>query len=223
MVTMTNIRTLGDAMANQTDSDVNELLARIAKLEALLAQRPHADTSRADIWFLLDRSGSMGAIAEYVVQSFDEFVAEQRNEAGEALMTLVQFDGEDPQDVLIDAQPLAGIGSIAGRFAPRGMTPLYEAIGMLLDRAEAHVNQVCADSADQLVVIMTDGHENASRRWTAAAIFERIAALRAAGWTLSFWAPTRTATPRGHRWASSRGTRPTSPRRPRACWLPDAG
>ena len=79
MVTMTNIRTQGDAMANQTDSDVNELLARIAKLESLLAQRPHADTSRADIWFLLDRSGSMGAIAEYVVQSFDEFVAEQRN------------------------------------------------------------------------------------------------------------------------------------------------
>ncbi|GFM17821.1 MULTISPECIES: hypothetical protein [Mycobacteriaceae] len=105
-------------MANQTDSDVNELLTRIAKLEALLAQRPHADTSRADIWFLLDRSGSMGAIAEYVVQSFDEFVAEQRNEAGEAAMTLIQFDGEDPQDVLIDAQPLAGIGSIAGRFAP---------------------------------------------------------------------------------------------------------
>ena len=173
-------------MANQTGSDVNELLARIAKLEALLAQRPHAETSRADIWFLLDRSGSMGAIAEYVVQSFDEFVAEQRNEAGENAMTLIQFDGEDPQDVLIDAQPLAGIGSIAGRFAPRGMTPLYDAIGMLLDRAEAHVNQVGADPADQLVVIMTDGHENASRRWTAAAIFERIAALRAAGWTFVF-------------------------------------
>lgn len=173
-------------MANQTGSDVNELLARIAKLEALLAQRPHADTSRADIWFLLDRSGSMGAIAEYVVQSFDEFVAEQRNEAGEAAMTLIQFDGENPQDVLIDAQPLAGIGSIAGRFAPRGMTPLYDAIGMLLDRAEAHVDKSGADPADQLVVIMTDGHENASRRWTAGAIFERIAALRAAGWTFVF-------------------------------------
>jgi hypothetical protein len=36
------------------------------------------------------------------------------------------------------------------------------------------------------VVIFTDGHENASRRWTAPAIFERIEGLREAGWTFVF-------------------------------------
>lgn len=174
-------------MGNETDTDsADDLLARIAKLEALLAQRSAAEDSRADIWFLLDRSGSMQSIAEYVVQGFDEFIGEQRKEAGEATITLVQFDGEDPHDVLIDAQSLARVASIAGRFQPRAATPLYDAIALLLDRAEAHVARSGADPADQLVVIMTDGHENASERWTAQAIFERIAGLRKAGWTFVF-------------------------------------
>ena len=146
-------------MANQADTDVNELLARIAKLEALLAQQSVADTSRADIWYLLDRSGSMDVIAEYVVQGYDEFIAEQRKEKGEATMTLVQFDGEDIHEVVFDARPLAEVKSIAGRFEPRGATPLHDAIALLLDRAEAHLRHSDADPANQLVVIFTDGHE----------------------------------------------------------------
>lgn len=173
-------------MANQTDTDVNELLARIAKLEALLTQQSEANTCRADIWYLLDRSGSMAAIAEYVVQGYDEFVAEQRKEKGEATMTLVQFDGEEIHDLVFDARPLADVKSIADRFEPRGATPLYDAIARLLDRAEAHLRKSGADPADQLVVIFTDGHENASRRWTAPATFERIEGLRKAGWTFVF-------------------------------------
>lgn len=173
-------------MTNQTSTDVNELLARIANLEALLAQQSATDTSRADIWYLLDRSGSMGSIAEYVVRGFDEFIAEQCKEQGQAAMTLVQFDGEEIHDVLIDAKSLDRVRSIAGRYAPRGMTPLYDAIAVMLDRAEAHLVHSGGEPADQLVVIMTDGLENASRRWTAAAIFDRIEGLRKAGWTFVF-------------------------------------
>lgn len=173
-------------MANQADIYVDELLARIAKLEANLARQGAADTSRADIWYLLDRSGSMGAIAEYVVQGFDDFVAEQCKEKGEATMTVVQFDGQDIHDVVFAARPLAEVTSIAGRFEPRGATPLYDAIALLLDRAEAHLRRSGADPADQLVVILTDGHENASSRWTAPMVFERIDGLRNAGWTFVF-------------------------------------
>ena len=52
-----------------------ELLARIEELERRLAQhpndtRPAADSPGADIWFLLDRSGSMASIATDVVRGF---------------------------------------------------------------------------------------------------------------------------------------------------------
>ena len=171
-------------MANQADTDVNELLARIAKLEALLAQQSVADTSRADIWYLLDRSGSMDVIAEYVVQGYDEFIAEQRKEKGEATMTLVQFDGEDIHEVVFDARPLAEVKSIAGRFEPRSDARTTRS--HCCWTAPAHLRHSGADPADQLVVIFTDGLENASRRWTAPAIFERIDGLRKAGWTFVF-------------------------------------
>lgn len=173
-------------MAKDSNQD---LLDRIAQLEQLLSQQgiavPSQEVSNIDIWFLLDRSGSMSAIAEHVVTGFDQFFAEQRAQDGTASVTLVQFDGDDPHDVLVDAKPIAKVRSIRGRFQPRGMTPLYDAIGMILDRAEQHV-ETGGDPADQLVVIFSDGEENASRHWTQQRINERIATLRKAGWTFVF-------------------------------------
>ena len=74
----------------------------------------------ADIWFLLDRSGSMSSIAEYVVSGFDGFFASQRAETGDATVTVVQFDGDDAHDVIVDAKPIASVPSIGDRFEPRG-------------------------------------------------------------------------------------------------------
>ena len=136
----------------------------------------------ADIWFLLDRSGSMASIAEYVVSGFDGFFASQHAEAGDATVTVVQFDDADRHDVIVDAEPIAKVTSISDRFEPRGLTPLYDAIALLLDRAERHGG----DDADQLVVILTDGHENASGEWTHQRLFRRIVKLRDRGWTFVF-------------------------------------
>ncbi len=148
------------------------------------AQKKSTTTTEAgaNIWFLLDRSGSMASIERDVVRGFDRFFDEQRQQAGDATVTIVQFDDTEPHDVLVDAKPLAKVRSIADRFEPRGMTPLFDAIGLLLDRAE----RGNGDAADQLVVILTDGMENASHKWTQQKLFERIGKLRTAGWTFVF-------------------------------------
>jgi len=176
-------------MADHTN---DELLARIEELERRLAQQPTpagspaSDSPGADIWFLLDRSGSMASIAPDVVRGFDTFFAEQRAQEGDATVTLIQFDDQDPHDVLVDARPLRRVRSIKSRFEPRGCTPLYDAIGRLLDRAERRLARHGGHPADQLVVIFTDGLENASRDWDAQKINARIADLRKAGWTFVF-------------------------------------
>ena len=72
----------------------------------------------ARIWFLLDRSGSMADIAADVVTGFDRFFADQREVAGDATVTIVQFDDHDPHDVVVDARPIASVPTIAGRFEP---------------------------------------------------------------------------------------------------------
>ncbi len=53
---------------------------------------------------------------------------------------------------------------------------------MLLDRAEA----AGAPATDNLVVVFTDGHENASRRWDRGRLFRRISDLQDRGWTFVF-------------------------------------
>jgi Mg-chelatase subunit ChlD len=140
------------------------------------------DEGRSALWFLLDRSGSMAAIADDVVGGFDQFFADQRTQTGEMAVTLVQFDSAEIHDVVLDAVDLADVPSLRGRFLPRGGTPLYDALAQLLDRAEA----AGGAAHEQLVVVFTDGQENASRCWTRDAIFDRIARLREQGWTFVF-------------------------------------
>ena len=140
-------------------------------------------SSGADIWFLLDRSGSMQSIAGDVIGGFNSYFAEQQAQPGDATVSIIQFDSNDPEEVLIDRARLSDVRPIAAQqFQPRGTTPLFDAIGLLLDRAE-HAG---GHGADQLVVILTDGAENASHRWSRADLFERIADLTERGWTFVF-------------------------------------
>ena len=142
-----------------------------------------AEPNRADIWFLLDRSGSMASIADDVVGGFNTFFAEQKAQPGEAIVSIIQFDTNDPQEMLVNRRPIADVAPLRpGSFQPRGGTPLLDALGALLDRAEA----IAEHDADQLVVVLTDGHENASHRWTRDGLFGRIAKLTARGWTFVF-------------------------------------
>lgn len=134
------------------------------------------------VWFLLDRSGSMASIAAAVEDGFDEFFAGQRASEGDVDVTVVQFDSGEIHEVLVDRQPVDTVPSMRGRFEPRGMTPLLDAVNLLLDRAE-HSG---VHDADQLVVILTDGHENASTRTSRRALDRRINALRDRGWTFLF-------------------------------------
>ncbi|MCZ6738189.1 MAG: VWA domain-containing protein, partial [Actinobacteria bacterium] len=79
----------------------------------------------------LDRSGSMASISDDVVGGFNTFLAEQRKQDGGGRVTLVQFDGQDPFEILIDGEDLDTVGDLdPARYIPRGNTPLYDAIGL---------------------------------------------------------------------------------------------
>ena len=110
-------------------------------------------------------------------------------------MTVVQFDSHDPHEVLVDALAPAAVPTMRGRFSPRGSTPLFDAVGLLLDRAE----RAGGNDADQLVVVFTDGQENASRRWDRERLFARITALKDRGWTFVFLGANQDSYATGHR------------------------
>lgn len=143
--------------------------------------------SHAHIWFLLDRSGSMQALLQDVVLGLQEFIREQRLADPQARLTLVQFDSEDPHELILRGKRLADVDEVRAtkQFDPRAATPLYDAIAALVGRSDRHVEKG-ADDADQVVVIFTDGLENASTDCTRAKAFELIKARRNRGWTFVF-------------------------------------
>ena len=152
--------------------------------------QPDTPTPEVHLYVLLDRSGSMAAMADDVIGGFNQLLAEQQADGHDARMTLVQFDTLDPQEVIADAVPIAEMVPLdATTFEPRGGTPLLDATGMLLGRAASRAAQRAQaglPAEEILVVSITDGHENASREFTLAAVRQLIEAHTAAGWSFVF-------------------------------------
>ena len=142
------------------------------------------------ISIVLDRSGSMASIADDVVGGFNTFLGEQRKQDGGGRVTLVQFDGQDPFEVLINGESLDEVRDLdPARYIPRDNTPLYDAVGQMITKIDAEILER-ADAGkpieDQVVVIVTDGFENASREFTGKAISDLIETRRSRAWAFVF-------------------------------------
>lgn len=142
------------------------------------------------IYFLLDRSGSMEAMASDVIGGFNSFLAAQQADGPDALFTLVQFDSADPHEMLTDAVPISEMIPLDGsRFQPRGGTPLYDAMGMLIADATIRAEQKALEEGpgeEILFVTFTDGEENQSRDYTREKIFDLVKKREDTGWTFVF-------------------------------------
>lgn len=142
------------------------------------------------VYFLLDRSGSMEPLADDVVGGFNGFLAQQQADGHDAVMTLVQFDSQDPHEVLFDATPLAEVRPLErARFQPRGGTPLYDAMGHLIADATIRAEKMGIDgrpAEEVLFVTFTDGMENQSTEYTQAQVFGLISKRQERGWTFAY-------------------------------------
>ena len=63
-------------------------------------------TTRSHITVLLDRTGSMASIRDDVIGGFNSFLSEQQAAPEPGTLTLVQFDSQDPYEVLHIFAPL---------------------------------------------------------------------------------------------------------------------
>lgn len=139
---------------------------------------------------ILDRTGSMEPIRDDTIGGFNTFLENQKQESGEATMTLVQFDSEDPYEVIHHFKRLALVPRLTQKtYVPRGCTPLYDAIGRGIVDLDTNLKRI--DPAEQpgkvIFVIVTDGEENASREFSAAQIRKMIdEKTTSAGWQFVF-------------------------------------
>lgn len=121
---------------------------------------------------LLDRSGSMELIADDTRGGFDAYIAGQRGQSGTTLVTLAQFD--NVYDVVYENRPIGEVPPLT--LEPRGMTALLDAIGRFITEVGSGLAALPEHDrpGDVTVLVMTDGHENASAEWTKDAVRELI-------------------------------------------------
>ena len=142
------------------------------------------------IYVLLDRSGSMEAMRADVIGGFNNLLAEQQADGHDARMTLVQFDSQDPHEVLTDAAKIDRVRPLSeATFVPRGGTPLLDATGRVITKASVREDQrkTLRTRPEIITVItITDGEENQSHEFSRTDILRLVKDREAKGWSFVF-------------------------------------
>ena len=130
-----------------------------------------------DLTIILDRSGSMGSVKKGVIDGLNDLITKQKDVEEECRLTLVQFDGEAPYEVLRSNELIKQVSLVNhDEYQPRGNTPLYDAVGKGINEVGKKLASLLeVDKPDKVVfVIVTDGYENASREFKQAQVFDMI-------------------------------------------------
>lgn len=136
--------------------------------------RTECETTAAEpvqIICILDRSGSMQNLAEDTIGGYNAFLEKQRKEPGEAEVTTVLFD--DKYEKITDAVALKDAPELTSKeYYARGTTALLDAVGRTVTGALGQMEQkgVCPAKRRVIVLIMTDGLENASTEYDKASV-----------------------------------------------------
>jgi len=138
-------------------------------------------------YILLDRSGSMQSLWVEALSSVNAFAKELANKTDgpsvDSHVTLAVFDSQESLqfDTLRRKQPALHWENVTDKDAsPRGMTPLLDAMVRIISLAEG-------DNPDKaVIVVMTDGQENASREVTREGVKAALDRVKTKGWEVVF-------------------------------------
>lgn len=123
--------------------------------------------NKSELVFILDRSGSMSGLENDTIGGYNSMLKKQQAIKGDATVTTVLFD--DKYEILHDRIPLENINPITeSEYYVRGTTALLDAIGKTISKikkVQKHIKK-SAKVNKVLLVIITDGMENASKEYS---------------------------------------------------------
>lgn len=112
-----------------------------------------------DLVFIMDRSGSMSGSEEDTIGGFNSFIERERDKGLNTRVTTVLFD--DHYEVLYKRKDINQVEKLTrDEYWVRGCTALLDAVGKTINMLDHEVDN------NVLVVIMTDGMENASKEYS---------------------------------------------------------
>jgi uncharacterized protein YegL len=136
------------------------------------------------IRIVLDRSGSMQGSQEITIDALNTYLNELKQEnSNNTSLTLSTFDSMSI-DIPISRVLVSKLKSFpADILQPRGGTPLFDAIGLAIHDLE-NIKESTDDN--KVLVIVTDGLENASKEYTFENISSKIKEKEEAGWLIIY-------------------------------------
>ena len=131
----------------------------------LLHKEPVEHTEDFKIIVILDESGSMEPIRHDMIKALNDLIMEQKQLDRPCKFTLIKFN--DDVTRVIDNTDLKEVKKFTMEdYSPNRSTALYDAIGTTIERFRYEQNV--------LLVIITDGQENASTRYNKKQIFDML-------------------------------------------------
>lgn len=141
--------------------------------------------------FIIDKSSSMFRSTNFVLSTFNDQLKEMISKSDENDVEVSVVFFANNVDELQFNVPLSECKEIGERdYKPHGCTALNDAIGLTIDRyLELQENDhVMTDDVSYLFIIITDGYENASRKFSKEDISSRIKELEATNrWTFTYF------------------------------------
>lgn len=130
--------------------------------------------------FILDRSGSMAGLESDTIGGYNSILNKQK-ESGETVnVTTVLFD--DRYELLYDRTDIRKVKPLTEKeYFVRGTTALVDAIGRTVSRFKGQ-----ASDSKVVVIITTDGYENASREYDISQVRKMIEQQKEKGWEFIF-------------------------------------
>jgi hypothetical protein len=167
----------GEKMKKIKAKKVSVKIAVTVKPKGLKTDRPMM------VSIVLDETGSMSGRIPETISGFNEYVGDLKKLKVPVSVTLTKFNSKKVEvvyaDKLIKDVPLLNKDT----YLPNELTPLYDAIGKTI----SEISKQELGKKTVLVVIITDGEENASKEYDQKKIFDLISEKQKKdGWTFVF-------------------------------------
>ena len=157
------------------------------------ANTPEADAKKNTLsatynLIILDESGSMSGVRSQTISGCNETLNSIRNTAKDQpeikqFVSIFCFDTFNSRYIFQDV-PIEDTRDLTPEdYCPNSCTPLYDAVGYTVTELRRLIEKT--DSVG-VVTIITDGYENASRRWNHSSVVELIKSLKKKGWVFTF-------------------------------------
>lgn len=141
-----------------------------------------------EIIFIIDKSGSMQALADDTIGGFNGFVESQRELDGEAYLTTVLFSTDRRK--LHDHIDIREVPAMDKRqYVAGGMTAMLDAIGETINEVQTRIDNTPVENRPNniLCVITTDGLENSSHTYDKSTVQHMIEhQTKGHGWQFIF-------------------------------------